>query len=119
MAQLQAKLESRTLLGEQLALGQQLRLAADKKGRDIADQEQRIIALEARLAGLRDTAAIQPPTRSMEKVGPGKRTIIALAGFLGLFVGTLAAFGAEFVGKIRAELAEMAGSEGMKDSGGV
>jgi len=81
-------------------------LALRQNALDAATEQERIAGLEARLEAVRDTRAVQPPTRSPGPVGPGKKIIVALAAMLGLFLGVLSAFGAEFVGKVRAELAE-------------
>jgi LPS O-antigen subunit length determinant protein (WzzB/FepE family) len=115
-ALLQANIESRALRDQLLALDERLavnlpkqledlRAAIETNNREILAQQEGIAGLEARLSGVLDTRAIQPPTQSLEKAGPGRTVIVLLAGMLGLFLGLLAAFGAEFVSRMRAEMA--------------
>lgn len=116
-AVLQANVETRALRDQLLALDERLaaelpkqlddiRRAAEDNGREILAQQETIADLEARLAEVRETRAIQPPMQSLEKVGPGRTVIVLLAGMLGVFLGVLSAFGTEFVARVRAELAD-------------
>jgi len=117
----------RDLQQQLLALDERLALSLPKEAVDAqlairqnaltaATEQERIAGLEARIKAIRDTRAIQPPTRSPEPVGPGKKVIVALAGMLGVFLGLLAAFGVELVGGIQAE---MAGEGAAVDVGAV
>ena len=78
---------------------------ADVK-RDMTTQQEKNSAIQTRLGSIRGTRVIVGPARSLEPVGPGRAVILALAGVLGLFLGILAAFFAEFLAKVRAAMAE-------------
>lgn len=68
------------------------------------DQQQVVNELEARLANLRKTEVVLPPTKSPNPVGPGKALILALALLAGLMLGVVAAFLAEFSAKARLQM---------------
>lgn len=74
---------------------------ADLK-RDTITQQEKISTIEARLSSVRETRLLVGPARSIEPVGPDRAVILALAGVLGLILGVLAAFFAEFLAKVRA-----------------
>lgn len=76
------------------------KLLADHKRR-IRLQQQQIHELEVRLANMKETRALIDPVRSLEPLGPSGKTLLALAGILGLFLGIFAAFTAEFLAKVR------------------
>ena len=126
-ALLQANVESRALRDQLLSLDERLSTAlpkqiddlgaaVDANAREITAQQERIANLESRLSLIRETRAIQPPTRAIEKSGPGRTVIVVLAGMLGLFLGMLSAFAAEFMSEVRRELAET-GAEATADDG--
>jgi len=96
-----AALEERLLIGLPQERGTLEKQLADVK-RDITTQQQQIFTIELRLRSIQETRVLVGPARSLEPVGPGRAVILALAGVLGLILGVLAAFFAEFLTKVRA-----------------
>ena len=75
--------------------------------RGLADQEQVVNDIEARLRGFRKTRVVLAPTQSLVPVRTTSLVAtLAIAGFLGLALGIFAAFGAEFITKARKEMSE-------------
>ncbi len=79
------------------------KLVADHQ-RSINVQQQRIQALETKLANMKQTRALIDPVRSLEPASPSGKIIMALALIMGLFIGIFAAFMAEFLAKARQQM---------------
>ncbi|HFD91852.1 MAG TPA: hypothetical protein ENJ22_01020 [Gammaproteobacteria bacterium] len=70
-----------------------------------AEQQDRIGVLEAKISGLAGTRAVAPAMPSVEPVGLGGMAVLALALVLGGMLALLAAFGAEFMARVKARQA--------------
>ncbi len=69
------------------------------RAREQAEQELRISSLEERLRGFRETRVLLPPTARAVPLSVNSESsvkILVMAGLMGLALGILAAFGAEF-----------------------
>lgn len=64
--------------------------------RDIEDYNFEIESLKSSLEEIRETEVIKSPTVSENPVGPRKMLNLAIAGILGIFIGTFWAFGKEW-----------------------
>lgn len=115
-ALLQANVESRALRDQLLQLDEHVAVNLPKElhairadiqsnAREMLAQQAQIVDLESRLADIRDTRAVRPPTQSLAKVGPGSAAIVFIAAILGTLLGVISAFMAEYVSKTRSELA--------------
>ncbi|GAB4365849.1 MAG: hypothetical protein Kow0060_23410 [Methylohalobius crimeensis] len=99
-------------LQERLLIGQKNRREELKKQiadteRSIQVQKLQVTQAETNLENMRMTRAIVPPMRSPAPVGISRKMIVALGLVLGLFVGVMAVFFAEFLSKAgEAEAAE-------------
>lgn len=69
--------------------------------RAIDIQGQKIKEIETRLQNMKETRALIEPVRSLKPVSPGGKLILLLALMLGLVLGVMGAFVAEFMGKVR------------------
>lgn len=69
--------------------------------RQIDDQKDRITKIEGRILGLSETHAVAPPAKSLEPLKSKRLLIIVLSAVLGLFLGALGAFLAEFISKTK------------------
>lgn len=73
-----------------------------RKQSEIKDQ---IAKVELEMTNFHETRAVVQPMQSLEPVGVGKKAILALALFGGLFMGVFAAFIADFLAKAKEQLA--------------
>lgn len=80
--------------------------AAEAAGEAAAQAVRTKLDLEARLNNLKPAEVLVVSRESHEDKGTSKLLIIVLAGFLATMAGVVAAFFAEFVGRVRQALAE-------------
>lgn len=69
--------------------------------RQIANQRDIITRIEGRILGLSETHAVAPPMKSLGPLKSKRLLIVASSIFIGLFLGTLVAFFAEFISKTK------------------
>lgn len=74
--------------------------------REVGQQKQLISELEEKLANLRETHLVVAPMQSLATVGTSAMALLAGALALGLFGGLVAVFIAEFIGKVKGEIAQ-------------
>ncbi|VAW63680.1 hypothetical protein MNBD_GAMMA11-1481 [hydrothermal vent metagenome] len=67
----------------------------------IERQQRAIENIRLKLNGLKATRALSEPLKSIKPVGPGKKLIVAVALVLGVFIAVFAAFGREFMLKVK------------------
>ncbi len=93
---------------------------ADQLAKQTADIQRKqseikdhIAKVELEMTNFHETRAVVQPMQSLEPVGVGKKAILALALFGGLFMGVFAAFIADFLAKAKEQLAvtQNAGAE--------
>jgi hypothetical protein len=72
-----------------------------KRESDQLLQKNVINSIENKISELQETRTLGVAVRSVKPSGPGKKIILVLTGFLGLFGGVILALGAEFVSNAR------------------
>ena len=68
---------------------------------EIASQQSMIDIYSSQLANLRNTREILPPMKSIEPIRTSKKLIVIITAFMGIFLGVISAFFADFVEKIK------------------
>lgn len=96
-------LEDRVLLGLPNERAEIKNVIADNE-RSIDEQRSTLNVMTSELGSLRETQALIPPAQSAGPVAPDRRLIIVLTIFVGLMLGVLGAFFAEFFLKARKEV---------------
>lgn len=98
--------EKRELPARELSYLTSLRLADNQR----VQSEMLLLVDNARmqLANVHETSAVVPTMRSLDPVGPGRKTMVVLSGLIGLFLGIVTALFVEFVAKTREETARRA-----------
>jgi len=99
------ELERRATIGLANDRDALLKQLADNRRARSAEEAQ-IEGLRLKLSNMRETRAVIPPMRSLTPVGLGKKTMVMLSGVVGLFLGVVAAFLAEFAAKAKTQTRE-------------
>ena len=96
-------------LEEQLAIGiandrDKIRIAMADNLRVQDEQREKIQDTIAKISEIRQTQAMTPTMRSLEPVGTGRAMTVMISVILGLILGVMAVFTAEFLKKAKAQM---------------
>ena len=105
-AQLKRLEDKRELPARELSYLTSLRLADNQRV-----QSEMLLSIDnarMQLANVHETNAVVASMRSLDPVGPGRKTMVMLSGIVGLFLGIITALFVEFAAKTRHESARRA-----------